>query len=140
MSHFSPVRIDAGNPAHVAAVRRLFQGTWWAADRDEELTRRVLEGSDIVLGLGDPAGAELHAFCRVLTDGATLALVLDVVVAQHHRGTGLGRALIEHLLATDPVPKVASVELVCQPEMISFYEQFGFTAKVGRSGLMRRSN
>jgi predicted GNAT family N-acyltransferase len=34
---------------------------------------------------------------------------------------------------------VNSVELVCQPELEGFYAQWGFTAQIGRSRLLRRS-
>jgi hypothetical protein len=34
---------------------------------------------------------------------------------------------------------VDSIELVCQPELRTFYERWGFTGEVDRSGLMRRT-
>jgi hypothetical protein len=44
-------------------------------------------------------------------------------------------ALVEHPCLAG----VESIELVCQPGQISFYERWGFTARVGTSTLMRRS-
>ncbi|NEA33736.1 hypothetical protein G3I17_18985 [Streptomyces sp. SID13031] len=34
---------------------------------------------------------------------------------------------------------VRSIELVCRPDLVAFYRRWGFTDKVGRSGLMRRT-
>jgi hypothetical protein len=35
---------------------------------------------------------------------------------------------------------VASIELVCQPELMPFYRRWGFSEQVGRSRLMRRTS
>jgi predicted GNAT family N-acyltransferase len=56
------------------------------------------------------------------------------------RGTGLGGRLIDVLLARPELAGVDSIELVCQPELIDFYRRWGFTDRVGRSVLMRRSS
>ena len=37
-----------------------------------------------------------------------------------------------------PGATVASLELVCQPELRAFYRRWGFSENVGRSALMRR--
>ena len=117
----------------------LFRTTWWAADRDRATVAALLDGSDVVCGCVHARSGKLQAFCRVLTDARTIALVLDVVVTPALRGTGVGRDMLERLLQTPPVCDVLSVELVCQPETVPFYERLGFTTDVGRSLLMRRS-
>jgi predicted N-acetyltransferase YhbS len=65
-------------------------------------------------------------------------MLLDVIVDPRYRGTGLGRALMDAVLAHPRVSGVQSVELVCQPDLIAFYEKWGFTDDVGTSLLMRR--
>jgi hypothetical protein len=35
---------------------------------------------------------------------------------------------------------VQSLELVCQPALVPFYRRWGFTDRVGGSGLMRRTS
>jgi len=47
--------------------------------------------------------------------------------------------LVDAVLAHPKVVDVNSVELVCQPDVVAFYERWGFTAEVGASRLMRRS-
>jgi N-acetylglutamate synthase-like GNAT family acetyltransferase len=74
----------------------------------------------------------------VLTDFTYLAMILDVVVHPDCRGTGLGAALMDAVTRHPGLADVQSLELVCQPELVAFYEQWNFTDSVGRSLLMRR--
>lgn len=114
----------------------LFAGAWWASDRTRDDVERMLTQSDLVVGI--VADGVLAAFARVLTDFAYVALILDVVVAEDRRGTGLGRRLMDAVVHHDRLAGVRSLELVCQPELIGFYARWGFTDRVGRSLLMRR--
>ena len=98
----------------------------------------MLAQTPIVLGLVDAQTDELVAFCRVLTDGVFLATILDVIVRTSRRGEGLGRRLMDEVLAVPNVASAASIELVCQPELFAFYRRWGFSEDVGRSTLMRR--
>jgi GNAT superfamily N-acetyltransferase len=116
----------------------LFAATWWAADRGVADTRRVVTGSDLVVTVVDDAG-RLVGFARVLTDFAVVALILDVVVAEAARGTGVGAVLMTAVVDHPRLAGVRSLELVCQPELEPFYARWGFTAQVGRSRLMRRT-
>jgi predicted GNAT family N-acyltransferase len=88
----------------------------------------------------DDRAHRLAAFARVLTDDVYLAMILDVIVDPTYRGTGLGRALMDTVLAHPRVSGVKSVELVCQPGLVGFYEKWGFTQDVGTSLLMRRGH
>ena len=55
------------------------------------------------------------------------------------RGTGLGSRLMDELLAAPALSGVDSIELVCQPELLSSYRRWAFTDQVGRSVLVRRT-
>jgi GNAT superfamily N-acetyltransferase len=129
----------------VDGVRReelvdLFQSAWWTAERTREAIERMLQGSEVVVGLVDRASDRLVGFARAITDGVFLAVVLDVIVQPAFRGTGLGARLIDELLARPELANVDSIELVCQPELIGFYHRSGFTDSVGCSLLMRRTS
>jgi len=78
-------------------------------------------------------------FARAITDGVFLAVALDDIVDTDYRGSGLGARLMDELLRRPELADVDSIELVCQPELINFYERWGFTDAVGRSLLMRRT-
>ena len=127
----------------VEHLQRLFDGEWWTRGRSLADVRRMLAASGRIVALVEPAssGADerLLGFARVLTDETYVALVLDVIVAPEARGCGLGRRLLEEILADERVASARSVELVCQPELLPFYREFGFTDEVGASRLMRRT-
>jgi ribosomal protein S18 acetylase RimI-like enzyme len=118
----------------------LFQSAWWTAARTPEAIERMLEGSEVVIGLVDSESDRLVGFARAITDQIFLAVVLDVIVAPDFRGRGLGASLMDELLARPELADVDSIELVCQPELVDFYRRWGFTDSVGRSRLMRRSS
>jgi GNAT superfamily N-acetyltransferase len=117
----------------------LFQNAWWTAARTPESVERMLQGSDVVVGLLDRASDHLVGFARAITDRTFLAVVLDVIVAPAFRGTGLGARLMDELLGRPELVDVDSIELVCQPELTAFYRRWGFTDSVGHSLLMRRT-
>jgi ribosomal protein S18 acetylase RimI-like enzyme len=118
----------------------LFQSAWWTAARTPEAIERMLEGSEVVIGLVDSESDRLVGFGRAITDRIFLAVVLDVIVAPDFRGRGLGASLMDELLARPELADVDSIELVCQPELVDFYRRWGFTDSVGRARLMRRSS
>jgi predicted GNAT family N-acyltransferase len=99
-----------------------------------------LSGTDLVFAVVDVPSNCLAAFARVLTDRAYLALVLDVIVSPAYRRNGLGRLLMDRICAAPELEKVTSIELVCQPELVPFYEKWGFSDHVGQSRLMRRTS
>lgn len=117
--------------------------TWWARDRTTEDIRATLAGSQLVIGLVDRKegrNGRLVAFARVLTDFMSLAVILDVVVSAGERGHGIGARLLEEIVRHPRLANVRSLELVCQPDLVPFYEQWGFTTSVGSSTLMRRTS
>ena len=121
----------------VRELHALYQGEWWTAGRRLEDVRRMLASSDVVCALCDPRSGRLLAFARALTDRVYKALVLDVIVAPGHRAAGLGRRLMEALLARPELAGVRDVELYCLPELIPFYRRFGFSPDLGGVGALR---
>ena len=126
-------------PHHVDQLVQLLRTAWWASNRDRALTEKLLVGADLVHGIVEISTGELLAFARVLTDSTAIALVLDVVVHPSARGRGIGTELMARLLERPPLPHVDSIELVCQPDVVAFYERLGFSTRVGESRLMRRT-
>jgi GNAT superfamily N-acetyltransferase len=124
-------------PSRVAELTDLMRTAWWMSDRTPAEVSRLLEHSDMVttVTLAD----RLVGFARVLTDYTHLALVLDVIVDESQRGSGLGAALLDAVVNHPKLATVRSLELVCQPELIPFYRRWGFTDQVGSSTLMRRT-
>lgn len=118
-------------------LMELYRHEWWTDRRREEDVARMLAHTDLVVGVLTDPGDQLVAFARVLTDRAFKATIFDVIVAQSHRGTGLGRRLVQHVLDHPMLSQVAHVELYCKPELIPFYEKWGFSTTGSDVNLMR---
>ena len=121
----------------IAQLHAFFAREWWTSDRSLEETRRCVEGSQIRIGLTDDTG-DLIGFARVITDYTFKALVFDVIVADAHRGKGLGDHLVKLVLEHPDLARVRHFELYCLPDVEPFYERHGFSTEVGGVRLMRR--
>ncbi|GAA3550019.1 GNAT family N-acetyltransferase [Kribbella ginsengisoli] len=126
-------------PERIPQLMDLFGSAWWTADRTPDDLSQMLRESDLVLALIHQPTDRLVAFTRVLTDYTYLAMLLDVVVADAFRGSGLGAALMDAVIQHPRLTGVQSIELVCQPDLVPFYNRWGFTTEVGNSHLMRRT-
>jgi GNAT superfamily N-acetyltransferase len=122
----------------VRDLHGLYQAEWWTHRRDVDDVARMLEGSNVVLGFEDEESGRLVGFARVITDFVYKALVLDVIVAASHRGTGMGKALMDAVIGHPELKDVLHFELYCRPELVPFYERWGFTADLGEMRFMRR--
>lgn len=140
MAEASLLRIRALGEAQVRELHALYQGEWWTAGRELPDIRRMLAHTDLLFGYQDRTSGRLLAFARVLTDRAYKALVFDLIVAPDHRGRGLGKALVEDVLAHPELAFVRHIELYCQPELLPFYARWGFTTDVGGIVLLRKSS
>ena len=78
------------------AVCALLNATYWAAARPREVIAKSIEHS-ICFGLLH--GGRQAGFARAVTDYATFAWICDVVIAPEHRGRGLGKWIVECVLA-----------------------------------------
>jgi predicted N-acetyltransferase YhbS len=127
-------------PDRVPQLLELYASSaWWAVHRTRSDVEAMLAASDAVVGLTDDHADRLVAFARLISDWTYLAVVLDVIVDVTYQHRGIGRRLMDEVLAVPGIRSVESIELVCQPELVDFYARWGFTSKVGRSLLMRRT-
>lgn len=78
------------------AVHAFLARSYWARDVPQEIVARAMRGS-LCFGLFHE-GAQI-GFARAVTDRATFAYMADVYVLEAHRGRGLGKWLIEVMLA-----------------------------------------
>lgn len=70
--------------------------SYWAKGRPRAVTQQAIEHS---LCFGVYAGEEQVGLARVVTDYATFAWLCDVFILEAHRGQGLGKWLIESVVA-----------------------------------------
>jgi predicted GNAT family N-acyltransferase len=131
--------VDRLSEAHARDLHSLYQNEWWSKGRTEDDVRVVLEHSDLLVGIVSTGDDRLAAFARVLTDRIFKAVIFDVIVAPGHRDRRLGRALMERLCGHPDLARVRHVELYCRPELVPFYEQWGFTQTPPDVVYMRRT-
>jgi GNAT superfamily N-acetyltransferase len=131
-------QIDQLSDAQVLELHQLYEEEWWTKGRAMEDIRRMLRCCDVIVAFAEPDG-RLAAFARVLTDYVYKALVYDVIVARPHRRTGLGRALMEAIVNHPKLRAVPHIELYCLPELVPFYQRWGFTTDLGHLKFMRRT-
>ena len=121
---------------HIRSLHTLYRNEWWTRGRTLEETKRCVEGSQLNIGIVDEHGT-LQAYARILTDYTFKAMIFDLIVAQDRRGEGLAKRLLEIIKSHEKLKDVKHFELYCLPEMVPFYERYGFSREVGGVTLMR---
>ncbi|WP_110513248.1 GNAT family N-acetyltransferase [Herpetosiphon llansteffanensis] len=106
---------------YAAIVVGLHQ-TYWAAERDPALIIRSVEHS---LCFGVYHGQQQIGLARVITDYAVFAYIDDVYILAEHRGKGLGKWLVQTVLA---YPELQGLRrwLLATRNAQGLYAQVGF--------------
>lgn len=87
----------------------------------------ILDGSyACVLALAD---GRVVGFVTAISDGVIAAYIPLLEVLPEWRGRGLGRALMRRML--DALDHLYMVDLVCDPELATFYGSLGFARLAG---------
>lgn len=94
---------------------------YWALGRSRETVVRSIEHS---LCFGLYAGSEQAGFSRVVTDYATFAWLCDVFVLEAHRGQGLGRWMVECVVA-HPALKDLGLFILATRDAHELYRRYG---------------
>ena len=111
---------------------QLYQEGWWSKGRDQQVTRKILKNSSKIFALVDSSNS-LVAFSRVLTDYFKFLYIYDVLVFKKHRKKQIGTQLISAITEDSEFQHIDNMELVCRPELVQFYQRFGFTKEYGAS-------
>jgi GNAT superfamily N-acetyltransferase len=115
----------------------LYQSERWSRGRTLDDVREMLQHTDVVVGFCEAVSGDLIAFARVLTDRVFKALIFDVIVHSSHRKKRLGEALMNTIVGHPSLKAVRHFELYCFPEVVAFYERWGFTDRLDGLRLMR---
>jgi GNAT superfamily N-acetyltransferase len=121
-----PARLDP------VAIHAYLSRSYWAAGIPLELVERSLAGS-LCFGLyhhGHQVG-----LARTISDRATFAYLCDVYVLEHHRGQGLGEALIEAVHAHPDLQCLRRQVLVTR-DAHDLYRRFGWSSPANVDGYM----
>ncbi|MEB3210445.1 MAG: GNAT family N-acetyltransferase [Leptolyngbyaceae bacterium] len=112
--------------AQAAQLHELYQHEWWSKGRQASDIQKMLLNSDYIFGMCEVQSQKLVAFARVLSDRVYRAIVFDVIVAAECRGMGLGHSLLKQIVQHPELSQIECIHLFCLPEMIPFYQKFGF--------------
>jgi GNAT superfamily N-acetyltransferase len=107
----------------LAAVHDALSGAYWAVGRSREQTERSWANC-LCFGIYGPDGAQVGSG-RVLTDYTFRAHLADIFIVPAVRGLGLGKALVETVLA-HPELKSVSKWTLATSDAQGLYAQYGF--------------
>jgi GNAT superfamily N-acetyltransferase len=115
--------------------------SYWAENIPIELVRRSIEGS-FCFGLyfkplADIQKATQVGFARVVTDKATFGYLADVFIGEDYRGIGLGKWLMEIIMAHPSLQGFRSWMLATR-DAHGLYAKFGFGPLEQPERIMRK--
>jgi GNAT superfamily N-acetyltransferase len=125
-----PQRLD------LDAVCGFLSRAYWAQNRTRLTIERSLRNS-LVFGVYDEKC--MVAMARIVTDYATFAWLCDVFVHENYRGRGIGKWLMESILAH---PELQSLRrwLLATRDAHGLYSQYGYTSLHNTERWMERIN
>jgi GNAT superfamily N-acetyltransferase len=99
---------------------------WTAYTRDPQLLTRAVRSSSFVVTARTEEGG-LVGLARAISDDATICYLQDILVRPTFQGTGIGRALVEHVSARYQHVRQTVLVTDNEPGQRAFYEALGFT-------------
>jgi GNAT superfamily N-acetyltransferase len=112
-----PSRLD------LEAITDMLSRAYWAKDRTREVIVRAMQNS-LVFGVYD--GNRQIGLARVVSDYATFAWLCDVFVHEDYRQRGIGKWLMETILAHPDLQGLRRFLLITR-DAHGLYSQYGFT-------------
>ncbi|MFB7250781.1 GNAT family N-acetyltransferase [Microbacterium sp. NPDC056234] len=102
----------------------LSEQSYWAAGRPRPTQDAAIDGSRNYGVWDDESGVQV-AYARVVTDRVTFAWLCDVFVDDAVRGRGVGKMLVEGIIA-DLQPLGLTRMLLATADAHGLYAQYGF--------------
>ena len=113
----------------------LNKSAFWAIDRAIEDLKIAVDRSEPVVSAWDDD--RLIGFARATSDGVYRASIWDVVIDCDYQRLGLGRKLVEIVLAHDCMQRVERIYLTTTHQQ-KFYEQLGFETNSSTTMILDR--
>jgi len=124
-----PARLD------VDAIYTFLSQTYWAKHRPRAVLEKAIEHS---LCFGVYHGSDQIGFARAITDRATVGYLADVYILEPYRRRGLGRWLVQSILAHPELKNLRRWVLLTR-DMHELYRQCGFAAPQNPHDYMERT-
>ncbi|KGG12826.1 MULTISPECIES: GNAT family N-acetyltransferase [Prochlorococcus] len=109
-------------------LEQLLQSVGWSR-RPIRRVKKALDNSLLKVGVWrhDPRFPRLVGFARCTGDGVIDATVWDVAIHPVYQGSGLGKELMNYILAALKDMGISRVTLFADPGVVSFYRNQGWT-------------
>lgn len=101
----------------------------WPNPPDAATHLRLLRGSDAVVLARDEETGNVVGFITAITDKVLAAYIPHLEVLPAWQGQGIGAELVRRML--DHLRDFYMIDLMCDPELQSYYERFGFVRSQG---------
>ena len=115
-------------------IHEFLANSYWAKDIPIETVQKSIDNSICfgVFHLGRQIG-----FARVITDYVVFAYLMDVFIAEEHRGKGYSSILISAMM-NEPVLKNIKIWRLATSDAHFLYEKFGFKALANPEKMMEK--
>jgi ribosomal protein S18 acetylase RimI-like enzyme len=108
-------------------LRGFFVG--WPHPPSPETHLKMLRGSAHVWLAVDDASGDVIGFANAISDGLHAAFLPNLEVLPAYQGQGIGSELARRML--DTLRNLYAIDLVCDPDLVPFYERLGMRQVVG---------
>jgi predicted N-acetyltransferase YhbS len=112
---------DSLNGIETRHLKGFFVG--WPHPPSPETHLRLLSGSDYVVLAIDAETGQVIGHVTALTDGVLSSSIPLLEVLPAYQGQGIGQGLMTRIL--DRLSHLPNVDLLCDPDVMPFYERFG---------------
>ena len=125
-----PARLD------LDAICDMLNRSYWAKGRTKEIIARYIQYS-MVFGVYD--GTRQVGLARIVSDYTTFAWLCDVFIHEDFRGKGIGKWLVETILAHPDLQGLRRIMLATSSAH-SLYAKYGFQVLATPENWMERFN
>lgn len=119
----------------IEAVKQLLKQSYWANTRPVE---RILKSIENSICYGIYKNNEQVGFGRVVTDFSTVFYLCDIIIDEKHRGRGLGKMLMEHIMSNKELEGLKGI--LATEDAHGLYEKYGFVTETRTLMQKKRSD
>ncbi len=109
---------------NLSVIHQYISRSYWAKDIPQQTMIKAIENS-LCFGVFKDSGEQV-GFARMITDKATFAYLADVFILENHRGKGLSKWLMDHIVEHPDLQGLRRMVLATR-DAHGLYEQYGFT-------------